>query len=77
MRQLIKLFRYRIAKDMGGVDENDPTYKLVLSSAFNNPLKNLRQLSPDTMSKQMVKGIIHLANGRLIRAIGTFIKKER
>jgi beta-glucosidase len=77
IRQVIKSIENTIAKGLGGVDYDNPTFKLILSSSTNTPLKNLSQLSPESMPKNVTQGLVHLANGKFIQAILAFIQKPK
>lgn len=75
IRQIVKGIGKAIAKGFGGVDYQNPTFKMMMESATSTPLKNLGQLSPDSMPKHVIQGIVHLANGKYIQGILSFILK--
>jgi len=77
IRQLIKSIEKTVGKGFGGLDYSNPTFKMLMSSSTNTPLKNISQLSPESMPKNLIKGLVHLANGRFIKAILAFTKKEK
>ncbi len=79
IRQVIKSIEKTVAKGFGGVDYSNPTFKMIMSSSTNTPLKNLSQLSPDSMPRHVAQGLTHLANGKLLRSLLVFtrISKEK
>ncbi|MAT98649.1 MAG: glycosyl hydrolase [Anaerolineaceae bacterium] len=77
VRQVINGIERTIAKDFGGADYENPSFKMIMSSTLNTPLKNLHQLSPGQMSKQTINGIVHLANGKLLRGITAFLQRRK
>lgn len=77
IRQIIKSIENTIAKDFGGVDYSNPTFKMIISSSTNTPLKNLSLLSPDSMPRHITTGIVHLANGRYLLGILAMMKKSK
>lgn len=72
IRQVVKGIEGSIAKGFGGADYSNPTFKMIMSSTLNTPLKNLSQLSPESMPLSMSTGMVHLANGQFIKAILAF-----
>ncbi len=77
VRQIIKSIEKMVGKGLGGVDYNNPTFKMVMASSISTPLKNLGQLSPESMPKNVTQGLVHLANGKFIQAILEFITKTK
>lgn len=77
IRQVVKGIEGSIAKGFGGADYSNPTFKMIMSSTLNTPLRNLSQLSPESMPLSMSTGMVHLANGQFIKAILAFTKKEK
>ena len=80
VRQIIRTIEKTIARGFGGVDYTNPTFKMLVSSATNTPLKNLSQLSPESMPERITIAIVHAANGRPIQAIVSILgipKKSR
>lgn len=75
IRQVIKGIESTIARGIGGVDYSNPTFKMLMSSATNTPLKNISLVSPDSMPAHVTRGLVHLANGQLIKGLLAFIKK--
>ena len=77
IKQLIKSVEKTVAKGFGGVDYSNPTFKMMMSSSTNTPLKNISQISPDSMPKHISAGLVHLANGNFIKGILSFIQKPK
>jgi len=77
VRQIMKSIENTIAKDFGGVDYSNPTFRMIMSSTTNTPLKNLSLLSPVRMPRNVTAGIIHLANGRYLLGILALMKKSK
>lgn len=75
IRQIVKGIENSIRKGLGGVDDDNPTFKLVMASTLTTPLKNLVQLSPDSMPRHLAAGFVHLANGNYWRGILTLVNK--
>jgi beta-glucosidase len=77
IKQVIKSIEKTIAKGFGGMDYSNPTFKMIMASSTGTPLKNLSQLSPDSMPKHITQGLVHLANGKCIQAILAFSQKTK
>ena len=77
IRRLIKSIEKRVGKAFGGADYRNPTFKMMVSSSINTPVKNITQLSPESMPKHMAVGLIHLANGKVLKGILAFIRKHK
>lgn len=77
IRQVIKSIEATVGKGLGGVDYSNPTFKLIMASSTGTPLKNLSQLSPGSMSRQLTTGLVHLANGRYLQALITLAKRPK
>ena len=77
IRQVIKGIERAIGQGFGGADYSNPTFKMLMSSTTNTPLKNLSQLSPERMPKHLTTGLVHLANGRFLKGILALIQKPR
>jgi len=75
IRQVIKGIEGTVAKGLGNPSPDDPTYKMILSSSLNTPLKNLSLVSPENMPRHMTHGLVDLANGRWLRGIWTLLTK--
>jgi beta-glucosidase len=75
VRQIIKGIEKQIGKSFGGVDYGNPTFKMIMSSVTSTPLKNLSQLSPESMPSHLTQGIVHLANGKFLSGLIAMIKK--
>ena len=75
IRQVIKGIEGTVAKGLGHPGPDDPTYKMILSSSLNTPLKNLSLVSPESMPRHMTHGLVDLANGRWLRGIWTLLTK--
>ena len=76
IKQVIKWIERTIAKSFGGVDYSDPTFKMIIASSISTPLKNLSQLSPESMPRNVTVGLVHLANGRILRGILALMNKS-
>jgi len=78
IRLIIKIIQSVLQKGLGKVSKDDPTYILMASSAVSTPLKNLCLINPQNMSRNLMSGLVHLANGHFLKGIITFIqiKKE-
>mgnify|MGYP001039294592 CR=1 FL=1 len=77
IRQIVKAIERSVAKRFGGVDYSDPTFRLVMTSTKTTPLRRLTQLSPDSMPPHVTQGMVHLANGRLLRGLISMLRKPR
>ena len=77
VRQIVKRIENTIGKRFGGVDYSNPTFKMIISSTLNTPLKNLSQMSPDSMPRNMTTGIVHLANGKFMQGLLAFTQKPK
>jgi len=77
IRQVIKAIEKTIAKGLGGADPNNPTYKLMVSSAVAIPLKNLSLVSPDSMPRHITTGFVHLANGRILQGLLSMLLRSK
>ena len=65
-----------IAKGIEGKkDMSNPTYKMMLTSAVDCPMRSVVINSGGMMSESVARGMVHIANGRLIKGIGAMLKK--
>jgi len=76
VRQITRFIERKVAKAFGGVDYGNPAFKMIISSSLHTPLKNISQLSPDSMPKHVTEGIVHLANGNYLKGIVVLLKKN-
>jgi len=75
VRLIVKSIEKKVGRSFGGVDYDNPTFKMIMASSTGTPLKNLSQLSPDSMPRNVTAGIVHLANGRYIQGLLAFFRK--
>lgn len=75
IRQITKSIGNTIRKGLGEVDDDNPTFKMMLATTLTTPLKNLVQLSPDSMPRHLATGFVYLANGNYWRGLLTLITK--
>lgn len=75
IRQVIKGIENSIGKSFGGVDYSNPTFKLIMASSTSTPLKNISQLSPDSMPTNITTGMVHLANGKYVKGLIAMLTK--
>lgn len=76
VKQVIKSIEKSTAKGFGGVDYSNPTFKMLMATSTDTPLKNLSQLSPESMPKHIAMGLVHIANGNWIKGILSFVQKK-
>jgi beta-glucosidase len=69
IRQIIKSIERSIGKRFGGVDFSNPTFRMIIESSTRTPLRRLTQQSPDRLPKHVSAGMVHLANGRIVRGL--------
>lgn len=77
IRQIVKNIENTIGKGLGGVDYDNPTFKMMMASTVNTPLKNLSQLSPDNMPRHIVGGMVCLANGEFLKGLWMLMRKPK
>ncbi len=77
IRQVIKGIENTLAKPFGGPDYSNPTFRLMMEGAINTPLKNLSLVSPDNMPGHVTAGLVHLANGKLLKGLLTILRKPK
>jgi beta-glucosidase len=77
IHQAVKGIEKSIAKSFGGADYSNPTFKMIMTSVMTTPLKNLNQMSPDGMPRNMTEGLVHLANGKILQGIIALAKKTK
>ncbi len=77
VRQIIKSIEKRIAGPFGGPDYNNATFKMLMASATNTPLRSLSLHSPDELPRHITTGIVHLANGRYLQGILALMKTPK
>jgi beta-glucosidase len=77
IHQVVKGIEKSIAKSFGGADYSNPTFKMIMTSVMTTPLKNLNQMSPDGMPRNMTAGLVHLANGKILQGIVTLAKRTK
>jgi len=76
MRIMFKIMERQIGKSNGGVDYNNPTFKMSIISAIEVPLKNLCIGSGGVMKKNVAQGLVHMANGKFIAGLKAMTKKD-
>ena len=65
-----------IAKSFGGrKDMSDPAYRMMLTCAVDCPMRAAVISSGGAMSDSMAAGLLHMANGHIIRGIAAMLKK--
>ena len=77
IRQVIKGIEGTIGKSVGGIDYSNPTFRLMMAGATGTPLKNLSLVSPDRMPQHITTGLMHLANGRILKGLFAMMKKPK
>lgn len=77
IRQVIKGIEGAIGKSVGGIDYSNPTFRLMMAGATGTPLKNLSLVSPESMPRHITTGLVHLANGRILKGLFAMIKKPK
>lgn len=76
MRIMFKIMERQIGKSNGGVDYNNPAFKMSIISATEVPLKNLCIVSGGMMKKNVAQGLVHMANGRFFAGLKAMAKKD-
>ena len=65
-----------IAKSFGGKkDMSDPAYRMMLTCAVDCPMRAAVISSGGAMSDSIAAGLLHMANGHMIRGIAAMLKK--
>ncbi len=78
IRQLIKIIERTLAQGFGGkVDYTNPTFKMMVASAINNPLRSISLVSPESMPRHITNGFVYLANGRFVQGILSMLRKPK
>jgi beta-glucosidase len=77
MRQMYKSVEQHNGKTYGGIDYTNPTFKMVMISSTEVPIKNLCSLSGGKLKRNFVEGLAHMANGKYIKGIMTMIKAQK
>jgi hypothetical protein len=77
IRQVIRSIEKTVGKGLGGVDYSNPTFKLIMTSSTSTPLKNISQLSPDSMPRNITTGLVHLANGKYLQGLASMLNKTK
>lgn len=73
MRLIYKIMERTIGKRYGGVDYNNPTFKMIMISVIDVPMKNLCILSSGKMKRNVAEGLVYMANGKFIKGIKGFV----
>lgn len=77
-RLMYKGMEGAIAKQNGGkVDYSNPSFKAIMDSASDNPMKSMPLFSPDSMPLEVVTFIVDAANGHFFRGLSKFIKSKK
>jgi beta-glucosidase len=67
-----------IAKQSGGkVDYSNASFKMLMDSASDNPLKSMPLFSPDSMPLEVVTFIVDVSNGHLFKGLSKLIKSKK
>lgn len=73
-KMILKMSKSAIKKVLG--DNLDPTTQHMAEAAvMESPIRSMRMMTGGTMSDQKLEGIVALANGRVIKGIGRFLRK--
>ncbi|MFU0828690.1 MAG: Thermostable beta-glucosidase B [Lachnoclostridium sp.] len=75
IRTVFKAIEKNIGKAYGGVDYNNPAFKVSVLSSTDVPMKNLCIISGGKMPRNVAEGLVHMANGRFIKGLTKIIKK--
>ncbi|PKO12425.1 MAG: glycosyl hydrolase [Chloroflexi bacterium HGW-Chloroflexi-10] len=74
IRQVIKYAEKRIGKSCGCIDYHNPTFRMMMASAIEVPMKNLVMLSSGDMPANIAQGLVHMANGKYFRGIKAMLR---
>ena len=76
MKIQYKITENIIAKGFGGKkDLSDPSYKMMLLSATDSPMRAVVISSSGAMSDSLALGMVHMANGKFLKGIAAMMKK--
>ena len=59
----------------GKKDMSNPTYKMMITSAVDCPMRSAVINSGGMMGESLAQGMVLMANGKLIKGIAAMIKK--
>lgn len=76
MMQMFKGTENTIAKAFGGkVDYNNPTFKMMVMSGADAPLRAMVLSSGGSFPSQMAEGLLAMSNGHPVKGIKKIMKK--
>lgn len=75
---LYKVLERVVARGAGGkVDYENPSFRMMMHTAAENPIRALVLFSPDQMPPHVAEGLVEWANGRRLRGLGRMIGGDR
>lgn len=75
MKLLLRVLEKILLKAVGAKDKDDSGYKVVHAMFMQTPIKRLSLVSPDKMPKYLGMVIVHIANGRYLKAFRCYVKR--
>lgn len=67
-----------IAKQSGGkVDYSNPSFKMLMDSASDNPMKSMPLFSPESMPVEVAEFFVDAANGQIFKGLVKLIKSKK
>jgi hypothetical protein len=64
-------------KTYGDIDYSNPSFKMVMASSTEVPMKNLCLASGGFMKRHIAEGLVHMANGHYLKGLKAMISKEK
>lgn len=78
-RMLFKIVEKQVAKftNKGLVDYDNPQFKMLMDTAANSPIRALAQFMPDVLSIHQARGLVDIANGKLIKGVMRLFQRNK
>lgn len=75
IRQVTRIVVNKLADTIGGKDESNPNYRMMVETALATPLRSMVTMSKGQMPMNLAKVLVALANGQVGKAIKAFREK--
>lgn len=75
IRMVTRYYEWAISQRFGGLNYDDPNFKMVMETSMTTPLKKLITTSNGELSPSLAEALVNFANGRLGRGLKALFRK--
>ena len=76
IRMVIQFIVKKLGKTFGGVNYDDPNFKMMVEVFTTMPMKTQVMMSAGAMKQNTAEGLVHIANGKYFKGIGALLRKN-